>query len=107
MSKIKPYILHRDWLSDHLSDPAEAQIYLEVAIEDFERDGDQEAFLLAMRDVAEAQGGLGVLAARTHLNREHLYRALSAKGNPRLATVGKILRGLGYSIRLQPSVEPV
>ncbi len=104
MSEQKPYIPYKDWLQEYLSDPEEARGYLEVAIEEYEEDGDTEAFLLALRNVAEAQGGLGVLAKRTGLNREHLYKALSPKGNPRLRTIGAILHGLGFRlsvVRLQ------
>ena len=32
-----------------------AQVYLEVAVEFYEEDGDAEALLLAMRDVAKGQ----------------------------------------------------
>jgi DNA-binding phage protein len=46
------------FLKEHLSDLEETRIYLEVAIEEYEQAGDKEAFLLALRDVAEAQGGL-------------------------------------------------
>jgi probable addiction module antidote protein len=79
-----------------LSDLEKARSYLDIAIKEYEKDSDLEAFLLALRKVAEAQGGLGELARRTGLNREHLYRALSEDGNPQLSTVDKILHGLGF-----------
>ena len=93
---------------EHLSDPEEARGYLEVAIEDYEEDGDKEAFLLALRDVVEAQGGIGTLARRTGLDRRHLYRALSEEGNPYLDTIGKNLHGLGFRLsvaHLEPPKE--
>lgn len=97
--------LLKDWhdvVIEHLKDPEEALSYLEVAIEEYEDDGDKEAFLKALRNVAEAQGGVGALAQRTGLNREHLYRALSKRGNPQLDTVGKILHGLGFRLSVSP-----
>jgi probable addiction module antidote protein len=57
-------------------------------------------FLVALRNVTEAQGGIGELAKRTNLNREHLYRVLSRRGNPRLDTVGIILHGLGFRLSI-------
>jgi DNA-binding phage protein len=42
------------------------------------------AFLLALRAVAEAYGGLATVAAEAEISRESLYRALSPKGNPTL-----------------------
>ena len=104
MSKAsKPY---KDFLMEYLQDPEEARAYLEVAIEEYEQDGDKEAFLLALRNVAEAQGGLGKLAKQTGLNREHLYRVLSEEGNPRLDTVGRILHGLGFRLSVHPLEAP-
>jgi len=60
-----------------------------------------QAFLLALKDVAEAQGGLSKLAERTNLNRPNLYRALSAKGNPKLETISTILHGLGFRLSIE------
>jgi len=84
-----------------LKDPADAKAYLEAALEEYEKDGDKEAFLLALRDVAEARGGMSVLAERTHLNRQNLYKALSKNGNPSLDTVGNILHGLGFRFSIK------
>lgn len=101
MSSRKPYVEYENWMNDYLSDPEEARAYLDVAIEEYDEDGDIETFLLALRNVADAQGGLGKLAKRTGLNREHLYRALSEEGNPQLNTVDKILHGLGFRLSVE------
>ena len=42
-----------DSLKERLADPEYAKIFLDVALEEYEKDGDIEAFLLALRDVAE------------------------------------------------------
>jgi len=91
-------ISFRDYHLEKLKDPQESKLYLEVALEEYEKDQDTEAFLLALRDVAEAQGGIGRLAKKTSLNRQNLYKALSKKGNPKIDTVGNILRGLGFRL---------
>jgi len=41
------------------------------------------------------------VAAAAGLNRESLYRALSEKGNPSLATVMKVLIALGIRLRAE------
>jgi probable addiction module antidote protein len=97
----------REVLIEDLEDLQEAQAYLEVALEEYEQDRDLEAFLMALRHVADAQGGIGKLAERTKLNREHLYRALSGKGNPRLETLDAILHGLGFRLTIQPLEQRV
>lgn len=87
---------YEEWLISSLEDKKEAVTYLQVALEEYQKDGDLEAFLLALRHVAEAQGGIGILAKKTHLNRESLYKTLSSKGNPKLRTIGLLLKELGF-----------
>ena len=82
--------------------PKEAHAYLEVALENFEEDGDTEPLLLALRTVAEAQGGVPELARRIGMEKMTLYNALSENGNPRLTTIYAILKGLGYKLMLAP-----
>lgn len=89
-------------LIDSLHDSKKAEAYLKVALDEYQEDGDTETFLLALRNVAEARGGIGELAKQTHLNRQSLYRTLSSKGNPRLFTLGKVLRALGFHLSIEP-----
>jgi len=97
MKKIKNF---RRYHLEKLKSMKAAKIYLEVALEEFEKDHDKETFLQAIRDVAEAQGGLSLLAKRTGLNRQNLYKALSIKGNPQFDTIGTILQALGFKLSI-------
>lgn len=62
--EMSAYRNFRDYHIDQLRDPEDAKIYLTVALDDYDKNGDIEAFLLAVRDVAEAQGGMSRLADR-------------------------------------------
>lgn len=84
-----------------LQDPDEARAYLEVALEAYEKDRNTDALLLAMRDLAEAQGGIGKLAKRVEVSREHLYDILASRHTPRLDTTISILSALGFRLRLE------
>ena len=99
MARSVPFEKHHQ---EFLSDPERAKAYLEVALDEYEKDQNSEAFLLALRDVAEAQGGLGKLAEQANLNRGHVYQALSREGNPRLDTMEKILHSLGFRLSIEP-----
>lgn len=88
-------------LIQDLKDPEYAQTYLSIALEQYETDKDMVAFLTALRDVAEARGGLTKLAEKTHLNRQNLYKALSASGNPKFDTIETVLHGLGYRLSIE------
>ena len=104
MSKFSNF---KDSLLDDLKDPNYAKTYLSVALEEYENSKDTLSFLTALRDVAEANGGLTQLASKTHLNRQNLYRALSSKGNPRFDTIETVLHGLGYRLAVVPVNETI
>ena len=84
-------------LLDALQDPQEAAHYLSAALEE----GDREGFLLALRNVVEARGGIGRLAEGSQLNRESLYRMLSAKGNPELQSLEAVLQTIGLRLAVE------
>lgn len=85
-------------LIEALKDPVEAAAYLNAALEE----GDRETFLLALRNVAEANGGVGAVADKAHLNRESLYRTLSRRGNPEIRTLFNLLHGVGLRLNITP-----
>ncbi len=85
-----------------MRDPNEASEYLKASLDEYEKDGNIEAFLIAIRTVADAQGGITELAKKTELNRQSLYRTLSKNGNPRLKTLDIILNSLGFKLTIEP-----
>lgn len=70
-------------------------------------EGDPADFLHALRKVAEANGGIGALARRTKLNRQQLYKTLSADGNPEFRTLWSILKASGYALAVAPRSRPI
>ncbi|MEW6236908.1 MAG: addiction module antidote protein [Candidatus Omnitrophota bacterium] len=104
LKKLEGYRDFRAYFVKDLRDhPEDIDGYLEIVIEDYEKDRDAAAFLLALRTIAEAKEGMTSLAKKTNLTRQALYKALSSKGNPRLETIWLILNALGYSISIKPS----
>jgi probable addiction module antidote protein len=91
MKKNKPY---QPELLESLRNPREAEEYLNVALEE----DDPELFLLALRNVTEAQGGVARLAEKTKLNRESLYKMLSEQGNPEFKSLDVLLHALGFRL---------
>ena len=83
-----------DLLMDMLKDEERAFAYLNAALDE----SDQKVFLIALRNITQAQGGIGKVAARSGLNRESLYRALSEKGNPSVQTLTAVLGALGVRL---------
>jgi probable addiction module antidote protein len=91
MKRTVPY---HDYLIESLADPVEAAAYLNSVAED----NDVKFMLKALRNVVEAQGGIGELAKKTKLSRTTLYKTLSAAGNPAVGTLEAILAV--YNIRM-------
>ena len=60
-----------------------------------DEDGGEVAFLMALRHIVEARGGMTQLAEKTGLSRESLYRSLSPKGNPTLRTMKQVIHATG------------
>jgi probable addiction module antidote protein len=79
-------------------DPEFAAEYLKAAMEEFD---EPQVLLIALRQVAEARGGIARVAKAAGIERESLYRALSAKGNPRLSTLFAVTRAIGMKLTVQ------
>lgn len=80
------------------ANPEYAEIYLQTALEEIYEPGGVAAFLIALRQVIEARGGVGEISRKSGLARQHIYRALSAKGNPTLTTITEITRAAGVRL---------
>lgn len=91
-------VSHHDFLIEYLTKPAEATAYLNSVAED----GELKYLLKALRNVVEAQGGIGALAKKTKLSRTTLYKTLSETGNPEIATLDAILAVYGIRIGFFP-----
>ena len=103
MSKIKGAVSHHEAeLAELRADRELAVEYLKAAMESLHDPDDRAAGLLALRNVAEAYGGLGVVAAEAGISRESLYRALSPKGNPTLKTLLAVLKTVGLRLFVEP-----
>lgn len=83
-----------DYLGETLTDPEKAAEYLTACLEE-----GSEVFLLAVRDVAKANGGMSKLAENTELAREALYRMFSDAGNPTFASITAVIESLGIKIQ--------
>ena len=80
-------------------DPALAADMLNACLED----GDTEGFLLALRHVSKAFGGMPEVARATGLHEKTLYKSLSKKGNPSLKTLMGLVGAMGMRIALVPT----
>ena len=83
------------WIQGDLSrDEGHALALLAESFHD-EHEG---TFLVALRHMVLARGGMAKIAKASGLNRESLYKALSRGGNPGINTLRKILAALKIKV---------
>ncbi len=85
-------------VAEHLRTPEEMAAYLDAWLE--EAPDDPSGIARALGNIARAKG-MSQVAKDAGLSREGLYRALSAEGNPSLATILKVAKALGIRFHAQ------
>lgn len=95
-------------MKDKLHDTAMAEVfrkdpaYAAELLNSILEDGEQAELLIALRQMAEAFGGVRTIAKEAHLNPTQLYRTLSDKGNPEVRSLSAILRAMGLRLAVEP-----
>lgn len=84
-------------VAEHLQDEEAMAAYIEAVLED----GDPALVAAAIGDIARARG-MAQIARETGRSRESLYRALSDRGNPELATLMGVLKVMGLQLSVRP-----
>lgn len=105
MSRSKPL---KSLLIESLKNPKEAAGYFNAVLEECNNCSDQEAqkmIMIALKNIADAQGGISKLSEKTGLGRESLYKTLSKKGNPKFYTLNALFKAMGMEIRVCPTAK--
>ena len=98
-SRTAPHLASFD-ASDYLDNEETIAEYLAVALEN----PDQDAFMMAVRDVAKARG-IANVATKAGLGRESLYKTLQSGSKPRFDTVRRLLAALDVKLDVSPAGE--
>ena len=92
-------ITHDEYMLRELRDnPKLVAEYLKAALEDTEGPA---VLRIALRRIAEANGGIAKVAKAAGVERESLYRELSARGNPRLSTLVAVTKAVGLKLTVE------
>jgi len=95
-------------MKDRAHDTAMAELFQEDAgfatqyLNDVLAQGDQADLLIALRQMAQAFGGVPKIAEIAHLNPTQLYRTLSPAGNPELRSLTAVLHAMGLRLAVAP-----
>ena len=91
-------VSYKDFISEELQDPELAAEYLNTA----RAEDDPRLFLVALKHIVDAQGGMSQLADLADMSRSSLYRTLSPEGNPRLSSLEAVLAICGLELSFVP-----
>jgi len=94
-NRSQPYT---DSLYKELQDPKEAALYLNECL----KDDDPGVFLVACRDVIEANGGMKWIAEEIERSRSSLYKSFSPSGNPGINTLVDAMYLMGLEFEVKP-----
>lgn len=85
---------YQDELIKRLRNPELSLALLNEAMED----EDPRVFLLALRDIIMAHGGIKEISKKTDLSRTSLYKTLSGKTDPHASSLRKLFDSMGIKV---------
>lgn len=87
-------------VADYLSDEEDIELYFESCVQD--DPGDGSLIKAALADIAKARS-MTELAKNSGISRQGIYKALSENGNPEFSTIVKLIKGLGFELKIVPA----
>ena len=90
-----------NYLRDQFQDDENVKEYINAALEQYFEDQNKELFLASLKEVIQAKGGVTEFSKHAHINRQHIYRMLSDKGNPSFENIGSLLIALGLRLQVE------
>lgn len=93
-------ITHEEHMNEVLQDEEYQKMYLNSAIQEFITDGDYDLFFQSLERVVKVRMSITELSQRTGITRAALYEMFKGERVPRLDTIGKLLKELGYSLQV-------
>lgn len=103
LNKIKKMtISHDDYMNEKLQNLEYQKMWLKISILDYIETGDYSEFYRALEQVIKARGTIKEFAQKVGMDRSNLTEILKCKTKsaPSITTIGKILKGLGYTLSI-------
>jgi probable addiction module antidote protein len=97
------YRTHKEHLIEKLKNPEYAAAYLNAILTESIECNDIGLFQTAVRDIVEANGGMGEISSKMEVSRESFYRSLSTKGKARFSTLVNTIKACGLNLEFHPA----
>ena len=86
--------------SKYMQDKELQKEYLNLSLEEYLIDGDFNKFFKSLEKVIKSRESVSSFAKKVNIDRANLYTLFNGEKVPRLDTIAKILKELGYNIRV-------
>lgn len=96
----KHTISHEDYLIQQLQDAEYQKEFLNATIEEFLEDGNYDVFFQSLELVIKSRETVSEFAQKAGVTRAALYEMFKGERVPRLDTIGKILKQLGFKLNV-------
>ena len=99
--KLKKNTISFDEISEQCMQDIELQKeYLNVSLEEYITDGDFNKFYKSLEKVIKSRESVSSFAQKVNIDRSNLYSLFNGEKVPRLDTIAKILKELGYNLKV-------
>ena len=96
-----------NYLKDQFRDENNVKEYINAALEQYFEDHNKELFLASLKEIIKAKGGVTEFSKQAYINRQHIYKMLSDKGNPSFHNIGSLLMALGLKLQVETSSHSI
>lgn len=88
------------YVLNDLKTDADIKEWINVGFEEFLADNDLNAFVKALEYAVRAKDSISGISQKTGISRSNLYAIFSGQQQPQLSTTLKILKELGFTIKV-------
>ena len=89
-----------EYILNDLKTDADIKEWINIGFEEFLADNDLNSFVKALEYAVRAKDSISGISKKTGISRSNLYAMFNGQQQPQLSTTLKILKELGFSIKV-------
>lgn len=89
-----------EFILNDLKTDADIKEWINIGFEEFLEDNDLNSFVKALEYAVRAKDSISGISKKTGISRSNLYAIFNGQQQPQLSTTLKILKELGFSIKV-------
>ncbi len=97
MNKTKSF---NEYIINELKTDKDIKEWINIGFEEFIADNDLNAFVKALEYAVKAKDSISGISKKTGISRSNLYAIFRGEQQPQLSTTLKILKELGYTVKI-------